>query len=56
MALLKLPFILAAAISMQVTFTNPNQPPSQAEQVSTTSESVLKVIIKTAALILKVCL
>jgi len=53
MALLKLPFILAAAIGMQVTFTNPNQPPSQGEQVATTSERVLKVIIKTAALILK---
>jgi len=53
MSLLKLPFVLASVYGMQVAFTNPNQPPSQGEQVSTTSERVLKVLIKQAAMVLK---
>jgi len=38
---------------MQVAFTNPNPPPSHEEQISTTSERVLKVMIMQAVVVLK---
>jgi hypothetical protein len=54
MSLLRLLVVLTEGIGMHVAFTNPSQPPSGEEQVSSVSERILIVFIRKSALILKV--